>query len=241
MRWMRRWLLDKNDSPLESDFPIASDRDLQCTETGQVLSTFHGKSVFQFNAERARELQRNREEMYKNRTPDTFKVGVARQIGVGKPIEFLVSGQSNGLRRERYSIDRWAVTTEPGITIPVRLFRPDPPASSTKPLVVYVGADLKIAAPGGPIEARVKAGESVAMIEPRGVGETAPVPPSRGEYGKGMFGTDEREAALSLHLNRPLLGQRVFDVLQGLRAIVPTDGPKVRTRHRVRAVHPGGN
>ena len=29
--------------------------------------------------------------------------------------------------------------------------------------------------------------------------------------------------------------------VDGTISIVPTDGPKVRTRHRVRAVHPGGN
>ena len=54
------------------------------------------------------------------------------------------------------------------------------------------------------------------MFDLRGLGETAP-----GAAGKkpGYFGVDQKEAMLSLHLNRPLLGQRVLDVLSLLQAI----------------------
>src|SRR5262249_34575435 len=43
MRWMRRWLLGKDDAPTEPEFSVAADKDAQCTETGQVLSAFHDK------------------------------------------------------------------------------------------------------------------------------------------------------------------------------------------------------
>src|SRR6185503_7813461 len=33
MRWMRRWLLDKDDAPTEGTFPIHKDEELQCTRT----------------------------------------------------------------------------------------------------------------------------------------------------------------------------------------------------------------
>ena len=59
---MRRWLLGKDDAPVEGDFAIAKDADLQCTRTGQVLEDFKGKSVFDLNAERERELARRRSE-----------------------------------------------------------------------------------------------------------------------------------------------------------------------------------
>lgn len=54
------------------------------------------------------------------------------------------------------------------------------------------------------------------------MGETAPdVPASRH---RGAFGADERESFLALHLARPLLGQRVFDLFQALRALEGEDG-----------------
>jgi len=46
MRWMRRWLLDKNDAPVEDDFKHFKDEDLQCTRSGQVLTDFKGVSAF---------------------------------------------------------------------------------------------------------------------------------------------------------------------------------------------------
>ena len=60
VRWMRRWLLRKDDAPSEGDIAVAADAELQCTRTGQVLSEFHGKSVFDLNADRATELSRQR-------------------------------------------------------------------------------------------------------------------------------------------------------------------------------------
>ncbi len=112
-----------------------------------------------------------------------------------------------------YSIDAWVLATEPGMVVPAVLFVPDD-ADNKKPVTVYLGADRTISAAGGIMEKRVKAGESVVRLDLRGMGETVP------NAGKpGSFGPDHVEAFLALHLNRPLLGQRVFDVLQALRAV----------------------
>ncbi len=76
LRWMRRWLLGKDDAPSEGDIAVVDDAALQCTRTGQVLSDFHGKSVFDLNAEREAELARQREEIAR---PD--RAGQARRAG----------------------------------------------------------------------------------------------------------------------------------------------------------------
>src|SRR5262245_35747882 len=44
LRWMRRWLLHKDDAPAEGEFAVHKDEELQCTRTGQVLEDFKGKS-----------------------------------------------------------------------------------------------------------------------------------------------------------------------------------------------------
>ena len=54
----------------------------------------------------------------------------------------------------------------------------------------------------------------VVLLDPRGMGETDPGPtPGRSQ---SPFGNDVKEAFLSFHLSRPLLGQRVADVLRVL-------------------------
>ncbi len=53
-RWMKRWLLKQDEAVDEPDFPISTDAELQCTRTGQVLTEFKDRSVFDLNIERAR-------------------------------------------------------------------------------------------------------------------------------------------------------------------------------------------
>ena len=77
---MRRWLLDKNDAITEPAFPIEKDATLQCTRSGQVLEDFKGKSVFDLNALREKQLEavrtkfqadHNRDDLLKEvRAPD---------------------------------------------------------------------------------------------------------------------------------------------------------------------------
>src|SRR5207302_691270 len=61
------------------------------------------------------------------------------------------------------------------------------------------------------------AGNHVVALDLRGMGETAPgvAKVKKPSY----FGVDSKEAFLALHLNRPLLGQRVYDVLAVLEAL----------------------
>ena len=221
MGWMRRWLLGKDDSPAEPDFPVASDADLQVSETGQVLTAYHGVSAFELNAARAAELDAIRAKSFAGRTPEELRAEVRKRLALPGPQSIIVAGHKNHSERDGIRIDRWVLTTEPGVTIPVLMFRSEPPAAPRGPTVIYIGAERSLAAPGGPIVAMVKAGAHVAMVDPRGMGETTPGKARRPD----LTGADDKEAFLALHLNRPLPAQRVYDVVQTLRAIRSTEGP----------------
>ncbi|MDH7569856.1 MAG: alpha/beta fold hydrolase, partial [Armatimonadota bacterium] len=82
------------------------------------------------------------------------------------------------------------------------------PPGARGPLVIYVNGAGKApdAEPGGPIEVLTAAGHRVLALDVRGTGETSPGAPTNTQ-------TAFKEAFLAIHLNRPLLGQRVFDIL----------------------------
>src|SRR5207302_8475920 len=44
-RWMRRWLMDKNDPIVEGAITVETDAMLKCTRSGQVMEDFKDKSV----------------------------------------------------------------------------------------------------------------------------------------------------------------------------------------------------
>ncbi len=216
LRWMRRWLLDKDDAPVEADFPLFTDQELQCTRTGQVLEDLKGKSAFDLNRERALELGRQPEKA-KTGKADLLKQ-VRQRIALPERIEPAKLTEVGKVPRDGYSIRKLAFETELGITVPGLLFTPDK-VDETAPMILYLNGEGKAvdAGPGGPIEKLVKAGQRVLALDVRGLGETAPgkPPANRPSY----FGADFKETFLGLHLNRPLLGQRVHDVLAVLEAM----------------------
>lgn len=210
MRWLRRWLLHRDDAPREGDFPVADPAALRVTASGQVLREFPGeRSVFDLNAERADALAKQRPKL----SPEELRAEARRRLALPAPPARAAFRPVGTVDRRGYVAERWVLESEPGESVPVILLRPPMPAPD-RPIVVYLGADRALAAPGGPIETRVLKGDVVAIVEPRGMGETAPAPKN-----PGRFGVDEKEAFLSLLIGRPLFGQRVFDVLQGLRAL----------------------
>ncbi len=210
VRFLRRWLLDKDDAIVEGDIAVVRDRDLHCTRTGQVLEDYKGKSAFDFNAERARSFTGQRGKFLAD-TANAEKQ-VHQLLGLPGEIASASVKVVGTVKREGLEIRKLAFETEPGISVPALLFLPEGKPGK-RPLVLYAHGKGKgeDAAVGGAIEKLAKAGHNVLALDLRGMGETAPgtSPANAPDY----WGVDAKEAFLGLHLNRPLLGQRVVDVL----------------------------
>jgi cephalosporin-C deacetylase-like acetyl esterase len=144
---------------------------------------------------------------------------VRRRIALTADIKPATRSAAGEVQRDGYVIRKLTFRTEPGITVPALLAEPRE-ASEKLPLVLYVHGRGKSydAAPGGPVEQLVKQGRRVLAVDLRGMGETSSgtLPPP----GKpNLLGVDYTDAQLSLHLARPLLGQRVLDLVSVLNAM----------------------
>lgn len=208
-RWMRRWLLRIDDAPVEERFAIAKDADLRCTRTGQVLEELKGKSAFHLNAEREAELAALRAKRQPN--PDELLKELRHRTGLRTPVAAASMKESGVVQRGDLAIRKLLFQTEPGIPVPALLF--DKGSAKRSPIVIYVNGAGKAAdaLADGPIEKLATTGVRVLALDLRGFGETAPSKAARDKA--GAFGGDFTEAYLGLHLNRPLLGQRLHDLL----------------------------
>ncbi len=218
LRWMRRWLAGKDDSPGEGDFPIRKEQELRCTRTGQVLEDLKGVSAFGLTAQRARELAGERKRRQAALGREGLRKAVAERLGLGRGAYGAARRRLVGsVKRDGYRIDRVVFEVEPGIQVPALEFRPAKAVPG--PWIVYVHGEGKAAdaAPGGAIERLARAGRRVLAVDLRGLGETAPAEAAKRP---GYFGVDFRETYLALHLDRPLLGQRVVDLLRVVAAQV---------------------
>jgi len=208
LRFMRRWLLGKDDAKTEADFPIAKDADLQCTRTGQVLEDFKGKSVFHLNAERAEQLAVQRRGRQQDMLPEVLLKKVARLIGVTLPVP---AAEKEQLKND---FENLYFKTEPGISVRGVLLQPE--KEGPGPLMIYLnGTDRPIDRTQPQLRQLLATGNKVLTLDLRGLGERLPGTAKQPSY----FGVDVKEAFLGLHLNRPLLGQRVHDVLAVLETL----------------------
>lgn len=214
-RWMVRWLLDRDETVAEEDFALVPEAELRCTQSGQVLTEFKGVSVFDLSAQRADDLARQRAR--RQHTRDDVISEMRRLLALQPQQQGAERHDHGKVAREGYDITRLAFATERGILVPGLLFTPGKSASRTLAIYLDPRGMSAAAAPGGPIEARVQAGQRVLALDLRGWGETAAKPWSSNV--KSPFGDLYTETFLALHLQRPLLGQRVGDLLAVLQAM----------------------
>jgi cephalosporin-C deacetylase-like acetyl esterase len=216
LRWMRRWLLKQDDAPSEKAFPVFKDQDLQCTRSGQVLEDFKGASVVQLNSAAEKELAKGRAQYQATHGSNALLKEVRRLIGLRtSPGAARREGARIPIKSERGEGSlKILLEIEPGIRLSAVYIAPDKEERAPSPLVLYLDGDGTAAAagPDGPIQKLVLAGSRVLALDLRGMGKTSP-----GETNSkrpSYLGADSKEAFLALHLNRPLLGQRVYDLLE---------------------------
>ncbi len=207
MRWMRRWLLDKDDAVVETDFPVASDPQMLCTASGQVLAEFKGRSAFDLNADDATALAALRSKA----PPDTAMV--RRLLALADVIEPAEKISRGVVEADAYRVQKLVFKPAEGIPLPALLFSPAKVSDRPLSTVIYLHEQGKAAGagPDGEIAKLVAEDRRVLAIDLRGWGETSPGRPPANR--PGTLGADNKEFFLSVHLNRPLLGQRVYDVL----------------------------
>ena len=170
-RWFAKQLQGREDDGKELDFKVDTPKDLRSSETGQVATTFpNARTVHSMNAALAENLYAMRTGADSRNVPRLVRarLGIPAERGVPK------SEKRGTIERQGYSIDKIAIQSEPGITVPALAFLPSA-GQARKPAVIYVDAAGKAAdAPeGGPIEKIVRAGNIVLAIDPRGWGESA--------------------------------------------------------------------
>jgi dienelactone hydrolase len=218
VRWMKRWLLKDDDAAVEPEYPISTDAELQCTQSGQVMREYKEVSVFELNRRREKELKLLRDASLARRSSADFRAEVKKRLGLAgwkaRAVRPAVSEASPG-RNLRFEV-------EPGLVLPGIEFADNAVSGGGRPGLVKVGADWTRALESGKPPAEVASYGRVVLVDPRGMGKTTP----RGSRGRdeSPFGADWREAFMALHLDRPLLGQRVADLLNILEGLDAQSG-----------------
>ena len=216
-RWMRRWLLRVDDAVDEPNLPLRTEAELYCTPEGQVMRDASERSVFDFNLDEAARLAPERVRKWTATPRETMLDEVRAASGVRRldRIPVVQSKTVGSLARSGYRIDKVIFEGAGQIPIPALDFVP---AQSPGDIVLYVHGDGKQAdaAPGGAIEAMVRAGRRVMAIDLHGIGETCDIDLTARiprQWARGLFGRDAEAFWLAYLLGKSLVGLRAENIL----------------------------
>jgi hypothetical protein len=227
--WFRRWLQGEGDGSPVPEPPLVTEPpdspDLKC---------FPGTpAIRSWPAIRALARDYHQIVVREPELPDTAAGWASWRAGLRQKLAECLGGLVLGEAAARIEgrsggpegFERHLLEPEPGIVTPAFVARPAGPVKAT---VVYLCDQGKLAGPGPDLlPAVVEEGGLVLAIDPRGLGETSPVPPPRQTVatldGKLEYRATEPEDTLefeaatdALMLGRSLFGQQLSDLLNGI-------------------------
>ena len=206
--WMQRWLLGKDEAVAIAELVLSSASDLQCTESGQVLTSFTDeRSVFELNSNYERDLKQMRSELWRTQSAVEMRRKIRRLLRVRDPSEIAppTVRDVGRVKRDSYHIDKLVIETDIGATLAGLTFHPPGPSDDA---YLYLHDDGKVGDIGeqGRIARLVEDDHVVITVDLRGQGETA-------SGRRDPLLTDWKAYYLAYLLGKPMLGLRVEDAL----------------------------
>jgi len=201
--WFSKWLKGTEDDGVEPQITLASETELQCTESGEVSTSLGGETVFTLNQKRA---------MAAKASPALAAdvLSAAREMsGFQKPTGPPKVSSYGTIRGQGYRAEKLVYESEPGISIPAVLFVPDNKSASPE-AIVYADGRGKSAIIDR-LATWMKSGTIVIAIDARGFGETAQKMDTAARDDHSWLGESSSITA-ALLLGKTMVGMRALDI-----------------------------
>ncbi len=214
--WFDRWLKGRREAAThEPEIVTEKDETLECTPTGQVITSLGGKRLYDFNRALAEGMLHR---LAAARQEPEFRSSLATKIRerlgfASLPAQPQVKSMGEAEAGD-LEIEKFLVESDPGIMVPTRTVQ-QKDAKGRGPAVIYL-RDRRYEPDTALIASLARQGRMVVVADVRGFGETWS-PRSVREVPSNYFlprdGRDADFAYGANFLERPLLGMRVYDAL----------------------------
>ncbi len=213
--WFRKWLYNDDRPVKEGELPTLPDKELFATSTGQVSTTFPNEvSIVKRNLELfdAKALQRSRFIM---QSKDIIKQKIKELLFIENGYKKFSFEKKGTVQKGDLVLQKLILYAKDEMPLPALVIYP---TATAKKIIIWVNENgkNKIADSTALISTYLQQGFVVLLADTRGTGETTDKP----EMNDAKFYNKEyRNAILALHLGRPIVGQRVTDILMLLHFI----------------------
>jgi dienelactone hydrolase len=212
-QWFERWL-KASDKPVEREPEVSPEPEpsLRVGRTGNVVADFGSVTPFVLNQRLAESVQ-----PVSSSLKELLAIPeLPAPVPIRMPIRSLARVPSSG----GITIEAIEVRSESNVWLPAWLYTPERPRPQANVLLLIESRGRNLHwSEGGLYEKLAQAGHIVCAADVRGIGDLRP------EVGRGAPGyeinhaQEENYAWSSLILGRPLLGQRVVDILAMITAL----------------------
>lgn len=204
--WFERWLKGES-KPITKEPPVAPepDRTLWVAESGNIVRTFTGQTPFVLN---------------RSRTVRRSTAALDRLLAIDWPAAEVRATVLRRVPARDCDIEALDIPSARNVWLPAWLFLPKQPAEATPVILALEPGGRNARWHEGELYQSLAAqGHPVCVADLRGIGDLAP------EFGRGAsryarsHNDEEHYAWASVILGKPLLGQRVTDVLAAVKAL----------------------
>jgi cephalosporin-C deacetylase-like acetyl esterase len=209
--WFRTWLCNDPTPVHETTMVRVADTDQQCTSTGQVNTAFaDAVSISQYNQHLAAQLASDRTK-FLLQSDAVVRQKVIDLLGIRLPAEKITVEPTGVIPGRTYSLYKYQILRKGEMPVPCVVIIPEKVAPAGKVVLCLNEAGKEaILSDEASLNNYINQGDILVAADLRGFGETAdPASLNDTKY----WNREYRNAMISLHIGRPIIGQRVTDIL----------------------------
>lgn len=225
--WFKKWFYNDSNPIIEDErisIPIEA---LQCTSTGQILTAIpNNVSILEYHKQLFDDYNQLRTEFLKKNESE-IKNTVLKLLGIEIPKEAINIQQTGFNASRKYDIYKYQINRKGQIPVPCLVLIPENTNKKSN-IVLYLNETGKSAVLSNEnlIDNYINQGDILVIPDLRGFGETAD--PSNLNDSK-YWNWEYRTTMASMHIGKPIMGQRVIDVITVLDFINQTPNLNTRT------------
>ena len=212
--WFRKWFYNDSTPVIEQELSVLTSKELFATSTGQVETEYKNEvSIADRNRELFDSLQPLRKQFMarsKDQVLDTLQILIGANTNKGT----FYTENVGEVQKGNLNYQKLILRNENEVPLPVITLYPEAP----KKLIVLLHdkGKGKLADSTSLIRSYLQQGYAILLADLRGMGETE----DKKELNDPKYYNKEyRNAMLSLHIGKPLIGQRVTDIYTILQYI----------------------
>jgi cephalosporin-C deacetylase-like acetyl esterase len=209
--WFRKWMYNDNTPIKETRVVNIPVEDLRTTSTGQVITAIAGQiSIPDYHLKLSEQYAIQRTEFLK-KDKSAIRNKLTELLGLSLPLEKIVAEQSGLTKMRTYDLMKFQIVRPGQMPVPCVVIYPENVKQSS-PVVLYLNESGKadILADEQTLLPFINRNEILLVADLRGYGETTdPLSLNDAKY----WNREYRNAMISMHIGKPIMGQRVIDII----------------------------